>query len=57
MLVKRVFGMLVKEFGVYRKQIWIQDLLDAGEVNLGVFGIGMIAVDQKSYGGQQEESG
>ena len=55
--VKRVFGMLAKEFGVYRKQIRIQDLLHAGKVNLRVFGIGMIAVDQNGRGGEQGETG
>ena len=49
-------GMLAKKLGVYRKQVGIQNLQNAGKVNLGVLGIRMIAMNQKRGDSQQQQT-
>jgi hypothetical protein len=45
-----VSGVFAEEFAVYREQAGIQILQNAGEVNLCVFGVRMIAMNEKSDG-------
>ena len=45
-------GVFAEELRVGREQSRIQDLQDAGKIDLRVFRIGMIAMDQQGEDGQ-----
>jgi len=51
--IQRMAGVVAKELGILRKQAGIQDLQNPRKVDLRVFRIRMIAMGQKSDGGQQ----
>src|SRR5260370_38845213 len=51
--IQRMAGVVAKELGILRKQAGIQDLQNPRKGDLRVFRIKMIALDQKSDGGQQ----
>jgi len=57
--VECVPGVLVEEVRIEGKQAGIQDLEDAGQVDFGVFGEGVVAVDEERSRGerQQDEPG
>lgn len=50
-------GVFAEELRVGREQSRIQDLQNAGKVDLRVFGIGMIAMDKKGEDGQEQQAG
>jgi hypothetical protein len=56
MRIQGVPGMFAKELRIRRKQAGIQDLQNPGKVNLGVFRVGMIAMNQEREGGQQQQA-
>jgi hypothetical protein len=41
-----VSGVLSKELGVSGKQAGVESFEDAGEIDLGIFGVGMIAMNK-----------
>jgi hypothetical protein len=49
-------SVFAKELGIHWKQFWIQDLQNTRKVNLCVFRIGMIAMDQECGDGQQRQN-
>ena len=49
--IQRVSGVLAKELRMHREQAGIQDLQNPRKVNLRVFRIRMIAMNQKGDGG------
>ena len=49
-------GVFAKEFRIRRKQAGIEDLQNARKINLRVFRIRMIALNEKCDGGQQEQA-
>ena len=53
--IQGVTGMFAKELRVRRKQTGIQNLQNAGKVDLRVFRIGMIAMNQQCRGSQQKK--
>ena len=54
---QRVSGVLAKEIGIAGIQARMQDFQDSRKINLRVFGVGMVALDQKCDGGKQEQTG
>ena len=48
--------MLAKELRIRRKQAGIQDLQNPWKVDLGVFRIRVIAMNQKRNGGQSQQA-
>ena len=48
-------GMIEKKFGAERIKLWIEDFLDAGEINLAVFCSWMVAVDHQAANGQDRK--
>ena len=49
-------GMFAKKLSVRWKEIRIKNLQNPGKVNLGIFRVGMVAVDQKSDRSQNQKS-
>ena len=48
--------MLTEEISIPRKQTWVQNLLDAGKIDLGVLGIRMIAMNEKGSDAQSQQA-
>ena len=46
--------MRLEEFLAGREQRVVQKVLDAGQINLGIFGIRMVAVNKKSGDAEQD---
>ena len=51
---QRHAGMRLEEFLAGREQRVVQKVLDAGQINLGIFGIRMVAVNKKSGDAEQD---
>jgi hypothetical protein len=47
--------MIEKKLGAERIKLWGEDFLDAGEINLAVFGSWMVPVDHQAANGQDRE--
>src|SRR5882672_1673111 len=55
--IQCVSSVLPKKIGIAREQARVQDFQDAGEVDLCILRIGMVALDQKCDRSEQEQSG
>ena len=51
---QRHAGMRLEEFLANREQRVVQKVFDAGQINLGIFGIWMVAVNKKSGDAEQD---
>ena len=54
--IQRVSSVLPKELGIRWEQGGIQDLQNSREVNLRIFRVGMIAMNQNRNDGQQQQA-
>jgi hypothetical protein len=55
--IERVAGMLTKELRIRGEQAGIQDLQDTRQIDFGILGIGMIAMDTQGGGAEECEAG
>src|SRR5258708_18129811 len=48
-------GVGLKKFRTGGEEVWMQSLLNPRQVDLGIFGIGMIAMDDEGCGGDEQQ--
>ena len=53
---QRQMGMRLEKFGMAREEPGLQDLFDSRQINLGVFDVGVVSVDEPGADGDQKDA-